>query len=628
MGRRAFAFGRRNCRQVELVVPKPAGTVDSDSSIALQAEENGYYSVTVAALPAGTCYGYRLDEEDRLYPDPASRFQPQGPEGLSQMVDARTFPWSDRTWKGVAAARHVLYEMHIGTFTREGTWKAAAAELEELARAGMTLIEVMPVADFAGDFGWGYDGVCLFAPTRLYGEPDDFRRFVDGAHAAGLGVILDVVYNHFGTVAHTIPRFSKHFRSERYENEWGDSINFDGPFSQPVREFFLENARYWIDDFHLDGLRFDATQAIHDSSEVNILTAMIAAARRAAGDRRLFLVAENEPQNVRMIDSPPNGGHGLDAVWNDDFHHSAMVRLTGHSEAYYSDYLGTPSEFVAAAKRGFLYQGQFSRWQHKPRGTPTAGFPAAAFVTFLQNHDQVANSATGERIDRLTSPGRLRAMTALWLLAPQTPMFFQGQEFAASSPFFYFADNTPDQARCVAQGRAEFLKQFPSIAALEEQSIPLPDPADRATFERCKLDMHERHTHQPHYALHVDLLRLRREQVVFQRQQAEKLDGALLGADGFLLRYFGDHGHDVLLIVNFGTDLLFSPVPEPLLAPPRNLFWRLLWNSNDRKYGGTGVPPLEVETGWRIPGEVAVVLEAAANADSGADSTLGTHPSS
>jgi len=614
-------------RQVELVLPEHAGNSGSPSSIALQAEKDGYFSIRVAGLPVGTCYGYRLDGEDRLFPDPASRHQPQGPEGLSKIVDPRAFHWSDKTWKGVAAAGQILYEMHIGTFTRAGTWKAATAELHELARVGMTVIEVMPVAEFQGDFGWGYDGVCLFAPTHLYGSPDDFRRFVDLAHAEGLGVILDVVYNHFGTVGHTLPCFSEHFRSKEHANEWGDSINFDGPHSRPVREFFLANVQYWIDEFHLDGLRFDATQAIHDNSEDHILTALAQAARSAAGDRRLFLVAENEPQKVRMIDSPAKGGHGLDAVCNDDFHHAAMVRLTGHNEAYCSDFLGTASEFIAAIKRGFIYQGQLSRWQHAPRGTPTAGFPATAFVTFLQNHDQVANSARGERVDRLTSPARLRAMTALWLLAPQTPMFFQGQEFGASSPFLYFADNTGEQARLVTAGRADFLKQFPSIAALQEQNIPVPDPADKATFERSKLDLTERSTHQPLYALHIDLLRLRRESILFGRQRADKIEGAVLGPDCFILRYFGDDGHDVLLLANFGADLNFSPVPEPLLAPPRNCSWKLLWNSNDPAYGGSGIPPLETENGWRIPGEVAVVMQAVAAAGAAGDSPTKRHPS-
>ncbi len=611
----SFRVWAPNCNKVELVASPPDEPRAPEFVASLRAEEDGFYSVGALGLGAGSLYGFRLDGSNRLFSDPASRFQPQGPEGLSQVVDPGSFPWSDRSWPGVPPTGQVLYEMHIGTFTREGTWQAAAAELGELARAGMTLIEVMPVADFSGKFGWGYDGVCLFAPTRLYGAPDDFRCFVDRAHAEGLGVILDVVYNHFGTVSHTIPHFSKYFRSTKHPNEWGDAINFDGEFSAAVRGFFLDNARYWIDEFHLDGLRFDATQAIYDDSDVHILTEIVAVCRRAAGGRHLFLVAENEPQQVRLIADPSQGGQGLDALWNDDFHHSAMVRLTGHNEAYYSDYLGRSSELVAAIKHGFLYQGQLSQWQRAPRGTPTAGFPARAFVTFLQNHDQVANSAQGQRIDRLTSPARWRAMTALWLLAPQTPMFFQGQEFAASSPFLYFADNGQEQARRVAAGRADFLRQFPSIAEQEASHVPLPDPADRANFERCQLDLHEREAHHEQYALHIDLLRLRGEHPLFRRQAADRLEGAIIGHDCCLLRYFADDGADALLVVNFGSDLALSPVPEPLLAPPVDHCWRVLWHSNDRKYGGTGLPPLTTEIGWRIPGEVAVVLEAVAKTE-------------
>ena len=595
-------------RRVEVVIPaQPAQA--REASIELAPEPGGYFSGSRAGLAPGVLYAFRLDGSGRLLPDPASRFQPKGPLGLSQLVEPRAFRWSDATWNGVQSAGQVIYEMHIGTFTREGTWRAAASELPELARAGMTLLEIMPIAEFSGEFGWGYDGVSLFAPTRLYGAPDDFRFFVDRAHAAGLGVILDVVYNHFGTVAWTLSEFSEWYSSRRYKSDWGGAVNFDDEHSGPVREFFLANVAYWIDEFHLDGLRFDATQAIHDSSASHILTEMVAVARKAAPKRTIFLVTENEPQNVRMVVPPGAGGHGMDAAWNDDFHHSAMVRLTGHNEAYYSDYLGTPQELLAALKCGFIYQGQFSQWQKKPRGTPAIGIPPSAFVTFIQNHDQVANSMKGERIDRQTSPGRLRAMTALWLLAPQTPLFFQGQEFAASAPFAYFADYSGDDALRVAKGRADFLKQFPSLSTPEAQS-QLSRPSDRASFERSKLDFSERDRHAEIYALHIDLLRLRREDPVFARKTASTIDGAALGADGLVVRYFADGRNDRLLLVNFGRDLKLSPLPQPLLAPPAECRWKMVWSSNAPEYGGPGTPPLEIETGWLVPGEGAVVLMA------------------
>src|SRR6516162_8757457 len=323
--------------------------------------------------------------------------------------------------------------MHIGTFAAEGSWGAAMGELPALAELGITCIEIMPVAEFPGRFGWGYDGVGLFAPTRLYGGPIDFRRFVDCAHALGIAVILDVVYNHIGPDGNYLKNFSPAYFSDHYDGVWGDAINFDGPDSGPVREFFIANAGYWIDEYHLDGLRLDATQEIFDRSEDHILAAIVRQSRSAGRGRTIFIVGENETQEARLARAPDRGGYGLDALWNDDFHHSAMVALTGRREAYYSGYRGRSREFVAAAKHGFLYQGQRYQWQQKPRGTPALDLSAESFVVFLQNHDQIANSGTGERCHALTSPGRLRAMTAYFLLMPGIPMLFQGQEFGAST---------------------------------------------------------------------------------------------------------------------------------------------------------------------------------------------------
>ncbi len=311
------------------------------------------------------------------------------------------------------------------------------------------------------------------------------------------------------TTSASVQRFAGAYFSRTYQNEWGSAVNFDGPASGPVREFYLANVRYWIEEFHLDGYRIDATQAIHDSSPEHILAAIGRAAREAAGRRGVAIIGESEPQNAQMVRPVDAGGFGMEALWNDDFHHSAMVRLTGHNEAYYSDYLGLATEFVALLKWGFLYQGQFYSWQNGPRGTAAFDLPAAAFIHYLQNHDQIANSRAGERIHQLTSPGRLRAMAALWLLAPQTPLLFQGQEFAASAPFQFFLDSPAEHAAAVAGGRGRFLAQFPSLATAEVQQR-LPDPADPATFRRCKLDLTERKAHAPVYALHRDLLRLRR----------------------------------------------------------------------------------------------------------------------
>ncbi len=344
------------------------------SSVPLVGEEGGYFSGEAPAATAGAPYRLRLDGGEKLFPDPASRHQPQGPHGPSRVVDPTQFEWTDAGWKGMRPENQVVYEMHIGTFTPEGTWGSAIPHLPALAEVGITCLEVMPVAEFAGRFGWGYDGVSLFAPTRLYGEPDDFRRFVDRAHALGLSVILDVVYNHFGPDGNYLPEFSDHYFTKRHKTDWGAAINFDSEGSEGVRELFVANARYWVEEFHIDGYRFDATQAILDNSPEHILTAVARAARQAAGEKPVYLVNENEPQHTRIVRPIDHGGRGMDALWNDDFHHSAMVALSGHNEAYYTDYLGTPQEFVSAAKWGYLYQGQRYLWQEARAECPGSTF--------------------------------------------------------------------------------------------------------------------------------------------------------------------------------------------------------------------------------------------------------------
>ncbi|HZZ76879.1 MAG TPA: malto-oligosyltrehalose trehalohydrolase [Gemmataceae bacterium] len=575
--------------------------------IPLTAEAGGYFSGRIADVPAGTLYRYRLDGAAKPLPDPASRFQPEGPHGPSQVVDPFAFRWSDASWTGVPADRRVVYEMHVGTFTTEGTWTAAERELRTLADVGITMIEVMPVADFPGRFGWGYDGVNFFAPTRLYGSPDDFRHFVDTAHALQVGVILDVVYNHFGPDGNYLTQFSKDYFTDRYQNEWGMAINFDGPNSAPVREFILTNADYWIEEFHLDGLRLDATQQIFDQSTPHLLTELSQRTRAAAKGRTIFLVAENETQHADLVRPVETGGKGLDALWNDDFHHSAVVALTGHNEAYYSDHLGKPQEFISAAKWGYLFQGQRYSWQKQRRGRPALDLGPTNFVAYLENHDQVANSASGQRLRLQTSPGRWRAMTALLLLGPATPMLFQGQEFGSTRPFFFFANHHPELAELVGKGRREFLSQFASIKEFR-LAEKLPSPHEMEAFQRCKLDPAERCNHTEQLALHRDLLALRRNDLVFRASLQRGVDGAVLGPAAFLLRYLTANGDDRLLIVNLGRTLKLREAPEPLLAPPAIGLWQMLWSSEAPEYGGTGHAPLESDDGWLIPGESAVVL--------------------
>jgi maltooligosyltrehalose trehalohydrolase len=598
-------------RKVSVVLESGPG---APSVVALEAENDGYYSCSSPDATDGTIYRFELDDEPTRYPDPASRFQPDGPHGPSRVVDPHAFAWTDQDWQGVTREGQIVYEMHIGTFSKEGTWQGAQRELAELARVGITLIELMPVADFPGRFGWGYDGVGLFAPTWLYGEPHDMRSFINEAHAQGIGVILDVVYNHLGPDGNYVAAFSPWYFSTKHTTDWGESINFDDEHSGPVRAFYEANAAYWIDEFHMDGLRLDATQEIYDDSPRHIVADIGRSARTAAGSRSIVLIAENEPQQAVLVRPEKEGGYGLDALWNDDFHHSALVALTGRNEAYYSDYLGNPQEFVSAAKYGYLYQGQWYKWQSQRRGAPALDLPPNAFVNFIQNHDQVANTARGERPNMLATRGKYRAVTALMMLMPGTPMLFQGQEFGATTPFLFFCDHRAEISRLVRAGRAKFLAQFRSLSLPEMQPV-FADPGNPHTFEMAKLDFSERDKNAEIYQLHKDLIALRRGDPVFSNPQHRSTDGAVLSPSAFVLRYFSErHGHR-LLVVNLGMDIHLSPSPEPLLAPLSGKPWRVIWSSEDPRYCGLGTFPPDSDDNWRIPGNAAVALSSEAERD-------------
>jgi maltooligosyltrehalose trehalohydrolase len=556
----------------------------------LDPEPGGFHSALVPGVGPGALYRYRLDGGD-VFPDPASRFQPEGPHGPSEVIDPGAFTWTDVSWPGARRDGQVLYEIHVGAFTPEGTWAAAMRQLPALAELGITLIEIMPVADFPGRFGWGYDGVDLFAPTRLYGRPDDFRAFVDRAHALGLGVLLDAVYNHLGPDGNYLGQYARAYVTERHTTPWGPAPNYDGPDSGPVRELVLANAGYWIDEFHLDGLRLDAAHTIHDDSPEHILAAIGRTVRARGGRRGTVLYAEDELQRVALALPPEAGGLGLDGIWNDDFHHAARVAATGRREGYYRRYLGSADELVSVT-RGTL-------------GAPNA-LECARLVTFLQNHDQIAHSARGLRLNALTSPGRWRALTGFLLLSPGTPLLFMGQEFAASSPFLFFADHEPRLADLVRRGRAEHLAQFESIADPAMQAL-LPDPASPGTFERSRLDPGERARRPEALALHRDLLRLRRSDAAFAAQRVP--DGRSLGGAALALRFGREDGLDRLFLLNLGSDLVLENDEDGLLTPPSATAWTLAWSSDDPRYGGGGTPATARE-GRLIPSESALVLAA------------------
>ncbi|MBA2368959.1 MAG: malto-oligosyltrehalose trehalohydrolase [Candidatus Protochlamydia sp.] len=573
----------------------------------LQNEKNGYFSGSVAEAKEGSLYRFKLNEDEKLYPDPTSRYQPLGPKGPSQVIDPFKFNWTDQAWKGAPLENRIIYEMHIGTFTIEGTWDRAKRELLELADLGITVIEMMPVNEFPGKYGWGYDGVYLFAPTHLYGEPNDLKDFINHAHALGIAVILDVVYNHFGPTENYFKNFSKDYFSVIHTTEWGDTVNFDGQNSGPVREFFITNALYWIDEYHFDGFRFDATQNIYDFSSYHILTEISQKVRQMAPNKNFYFIAENEAQLTKHVDAVEKGGYGLDALLNDDFHHSTIVRLTGRKEGYNADYSGSGQEYVSMLKYGYLFQGQWSSWKFMPRGTPGFHLDPSCFVNFFQNHDQIANFAFGLRLHQLSGHDIYRAITALLLLAPATPLIFQGQEFAASTPFFYFADYPPNIAEMIEEGRKTYFKRFASYGTSEIQAL-LQKPSLMETFLNSKLILTERESHHQAYNLHKDLLKLRKNDPIFNAPKKTSIDGIVLNQDAFIVRYFGEENDTRLLVVNFGIDLVLTPANDPLLAPPEGTDWTILWSSESPRYGGNGVPPLSTDHHWSILGHAANVL--------------------
>ncbi|HEY4369033.1 MAG TPA: malto-oligosyltrehalose trehalohydrolase [Steroidobacteraceae bacterium] len=579
-----------------------------DLIIPLHPEGNGYFSRRDADPPIGALYKYRVDGRGP-FPDPCSRYQPEGPHGPSLLVDSGGFHWTDATWQGARFERQVLYELHIGTFTQAGTFDAARERLAHLHDLGITAIELLPIAECPGRRNWGYDGVQLFAPYHQYGEYDAFKRFVDAAHGLGIAVILDVVYNHVGPDGNYLSEFCRDYFSETHRTEWGPALNFDGRNNRGTRELVINNACYWVREFHVDGFRLDAIQSIFDDSAVHVLAELVARAREVAG-RPIFVTAEDERQHGDRLQPMAQGGFDLDGIWNDDFHHSARVALIGSRDGYFCDYTGRAAELAAALQRGFLFQGQHYYWQKQRRGRPVPRGRRHSLVHFLQNHDQVANTGLGDRAHVLASPARYRALTALLLLGPQTPLLFMGQEFLASSRFTFFADHQPELAKQVHAGRREFLKQFRSYRDPEVQAA-VQDPACLETFLASKLNWSDLDQHHEALALHRDLLRLRRNDPVLSDPVHSNFEAAALSEHALVLRWFAEEHGDRLVVVNLQVELPLQPVAEPLLAPPLDAEWTMCWNSESFGYGGRGaVCPVTADQRWRLPAECAVLFTA------------------
>jgi maltooligosyltrehalose trehalohydrolase len=513
--------------RVEVCIERPEGEL----RLPMQPEAGGWFEMSTASARAGSRYRYCIDGGLKV-PDPASRFQPEDIHGPSEVVDPRAHDWRDSDWRGRPWEEAVFYELHIGAFTPEGTFAAAIAYLDELVALGVTVIELMPVADFPGERNWGYDGVLPFAPDSRYGTPGDLKALVDAAHARGLMIFLDVVYNHFGPEGNYLHHYAPAFFSERHHTPWGTAINFDGPACEPVRAFHIHNALYWLEEYHFDGLRLDAVHAIIDESNPDILEEIAASVRRHFGrDREVHLVLENDANQSRYLRPARERGNGhYDAQWNDDLHHALHVIVTGESGGYYEDYVGAPLRLLGRAlAEGFAWQGEPSAWRDGAlRGEPSGFLPPTAFVSFLQNHDQIGNRAFGERIAMLASPEAVRAASAILLLAPAPPLLFMGQEWGSLRPFLFFCDFGPDLAAQITAGRRREFAAFPAFAT-DELRERIPDPCAASTFDACRLDRREAETDAGHawLAWHRRLLALRRDEIM------PRLSGAPGGSAAF-----------------------------------------------------------------------------------------------
>ena len=453
------------------------------STIPMERRHGGFFEVFVEGIGAGALYRFELSDGTRV-PDPASRCQPQDVHGPSETIDHEAYRWHER-WPGRPWEDVVLYELHVGAFTPDGSFAAAARKLDHLVELGVTAIEIMPVADFRGRWGWGYDGVYLYAPDASYGRPEEFKAFIEAAHRRGVAVLLDVVYNHFGPEGNYLSTYAPDFFTSRHRTPWGEAVNFDGPDAGPVRDFVIENAEYWIDAFGLDGLRLDAVHAIKDDSRPDIVDEL-GARLRSRFDRPIHLLLENENNEPQRLVRYQRKPLLYTAQWNDDVHHVLHVAATHEKTSYYADY-GDTKLLERALAEGFAYQGEISSHRGAARGRPSADLLPGAFVAFIQNHDQIGNRAFGERLSALASTAAVRALASVYLLLPQTPMLFMGEEWAAAQPFPFFCDFDGELAEAVRRGRREEFARFPEFAD-PERAAKIPDPVSEETFLSAKLD--------------------------------------------------------------------------------------------------------------------------------------------
>ena len=587
-----FRLWAPKAQRVELCIEDPPA-----EQIPLERLDDGWFELITRAARAASRYRFQIDGEAKV-PDPASRFQPLDVHWPSEVIDPRAFDWKDDQWRGRPWEDAVIYELHVGAFTPEGTFHGVSERLDYLRDLGVTAIELMPVADFPGRRNWGYDGVLPYAPDSSYGRPEDLKFLVQAAHDRGLMVFLDVVYNHFGPDGNYLSLYSPQFFTSRHRTPWGDGINFDGPESRVVREFFIHNALFWLEEYNFDGLRLDAVHAIADDSTPDIITELAQVVRqRFKGHRLVHLILENGDNAARYLHRDSDGRVLLyDAQWNDDIHHVFHVLTTGETDGYYSDYARDPIRHLCRClSEGFAYQGDHSEYHGEPRGEPSSSLPPSAFISFVQNHDQVGNRALGERITQLASPAAVKAAMEILLLSPAPPLLFMGEEFGASTPFLFFCDFRDELANAVTNGRRNEFARFAKFSSPEMRE-QIPNPNAEKTYLQSKLDWQSL-TREPHarwLQLYRELLSIRKRKLVPHLRTIIAVRSECFTSEkrGISVNwYLGDRA-SLLLRANMGEgavpmraentdDVIYSSSAEALQAfqsgnlPPWSVIWLL-----------------------------------------------------
>ena len=541
----------------------------------MQKNEEGYWKLTATDVKPGTLYFYQLEgTTDR--PDPASKFQPQGVHGPSQAIDSNAFTWNDHQWSGIPLEEMIIYELHVGTFTPAGTFTAIIPQLPELSRLGVNAIEIMPVAQFPGDRNWGYDGVYPYAVQNSYGGPEGLKQLVDAAHQQGIAVILDVVYNHFGPEGNYISQYGPYF-TETYRTPWGSAVNFDDAHSKGVRNYFIENALYWLQDYHFDALRLDAIHAIYDLGAKHFLQELSEkVATLSTGGRKKYLIAESDLNDVRVIRDREVGGQGMDAQWSDDFHHSLHTLLTSEQIGYYQDF-GKCEQLAKAFKESFVYSWQYSPERRRYHGSDASAFPGHQFVVCTQNHDQVGNRMLGERMSHLVSFEGAKLAAGALLLSPNIPLLFMGEEYGEVSPFLYFVSHTdPDLVEAVRAGRK---KEFSAFHLEGEYS----DPQGPETFQKSQLRWEDRKEgkHKVLWELHQLLIQFRRTIPALKNLDKQNLEASSVEEDKLLLLRRWSSESQIFAILNFNTkNVTLKTLP--------NGNWQKILDSADSKWMGPG----------------------------------------